>query len=128
MPLIEIVVGLALVQLIAFSMLVGRARGKYNIQAPATTGHEIFDRYFRVQMNTVEMIVVFIPAIYLFGKNISEPWGAGIGAVYLIGRILFLKGYVADPKKRGLGFALSFIPTMILLLGGLGGAICQAIK
>jgi len=128
MPLIEIVVGLALVQLVAFSMLVGRARGKYNIEAPATTGHEMFDRYFRVHMNTVEMIIVFIPAIYLFGKNISEPWGAGIGAVYLIGRILFLKGYVADPKKRGLGFGLSFIPTMILLLGGLGGAICQAIK
>ncbi len=128
MPLIEIVVSLALVQMIAFAMLVGRARGKYNIEAPAATGHEIFDRYFRVHMNTVEMIIAFIPAIYLFGKNISEPWGAGIGAVYLIGRILFLKGYVADPKKRGLGFALSFIPTMILLLGGLGGAICQAIK
>ena len=128
MPLIEIVIGLALVQLIAFGMIVGWARGKYGVEAPATTGNPIFERYFRVQMNTLEMMVVFVPAIYLFGKYISEPWGAGLGAIYLIGRILFLKGYVAEPKKRAVGFGMSMMPTMILLLGGLGGAICQAIK
>ena len=71
MPLIEIVVGLALVQLIAFGMIVGWARGKYGVEAPATTGNPVFERYFRVQMNTVEMMVVFVPAIYLFGQNIS---------------------------------------------------------
>lgn len=126
MIFVEIVIALALLQLLYFSMRVGMARGKYNVQAPATTGHDIFERTYRVQMNTLEMIVVFVPAIWLFGQHINPLWAAGIGAIYLVGRILYLLGYVADPKKRGTGFALSFLPTVVLLLGGLGGAVVQA--
>jgi glutathione S-transferase len=127
MPLIEIVIALALLQLMYFAMRVGGARGKYQVPAPATTGHEIFERYYRVQMNTLEQIVVFVPALWLFGAHISELWGAGLGVIYLIGRFLYLRGYVADPKKRSVGFALSFLPTVALLLGGLGGAIATAL-
>jgi glutathione S-transferase len=127
MPLIEIVIALALLQLMYFAMRVGAARGKYQVPAPATSGHEIFERYYRVQMNTLEQIVVFVPALWLFGSHISELWGAVLGAVYLIGRFLYLRGYVADPKKRSVGFALSFLPTVALLLGGLGGAIATAL-
>jgi uncharacterized MAPEG superfamily protein len=123
MPLVEIVIALALLQLVYFLLRVGAARGKYNVPAPATSGHEIFERYYRVQMNTVEMIVIFVPAIVIFAQQISDRWAAGLGALYLIGRFLYLQGYVADPKKRSLGFALSFLPTLVLLLGGLGGAI-----
>lgn len=126
MPLVEIVIALALLQLTYFGLRVGAARGKYNVPAPATSGHEIFDRYYRVQMNTLEQIVVFIPAIWLFGTYISPKWAAALGVVYLVGRFLYLRGYVADPKKRSLGFALSFLPTLTLLLGGLGGAIASA--
>lgn len=126
MPLVEIVIALALLQLTYFALRVGAARGKYNVPAPATSGHEIFDRYYRVQMNTLEQVVVFIPAIWLFGTHISSTWGAALGIVYLVGRFLYLHGYVADPKKRSLGFALSFLPTLALLLGGLGGAIATA--
>jgi uncharacterized membrane protein YecN with MAPEG domain len=127
MPLIEIVIALALLQLMYFAMRVGAARGKYQVPAPATSGHEIFERYYRVQMNTLEQIVVFVPALWLFGSHISELWGAVLGAVYLSGRFLYLRGYVADPKKRSVGFALSFLPTVALLLGGLGGAIATAL-
>jgi len=123
--LIEIVIALALLQFVYFTLKVGAARGKYQVAAPAVGGHEIFERYFRVQMNTLEQLVVFVPAILLFGRHISATWGAALGVVYLLGRFLYLRGYVADPKKRGLGFGLSFLPTMILLLGGLGGAIYQ---
>jgi len=122
MPLVEIVIALALIELVVFAMLVGRARGKYNVPAPATTGNDIFERYYRVQMNTIELLVIFIPSIMLFGKYISQEWAAALGLVFIVGRFLFLQGYVSAPEKRGSGFILSFIPTIILLLGGLGGA------
>lgn len=127
MALVEIVIALALLQLVYFCLRVGAARGKYNVPAPATSGHEMFERYYRVQMNTVELIIVFVPAIWLFGKYISPFVAAGLGVLYLIGRFLYLRGYVVDPKKRSVGFGLSFLPTLILLLGGLGGAIMAAV-
>lgn len=123
MLLVEIVIALALLQLVYFAMRVGAARGKYKVPAPATSGHEIFERYYRVQMNTVELIVVLVPAMVIFAEQLSTAWAAGLGAVYLIGRFLYLQGYVADPKKRSLGFGLSFLPILVLLLGGLGGAL-----
>lgn len=127
MILVEIVIALAALQLVYFSLRVGHARGKYNVPAPATTGNEMFERFYRVQMNTLEMIVVFIPAIWLFGEHISPLWATILGAVYLVGRFAYLFGYVAEPKKRGPGFGLSFLPTLILLLGGLGGAVVHAL-
>ncbi len=127
MPLVEIVIGLALLQLIYFSMRVGAARGKYNVPAPATTGHEIFERHYRVQMNTIELSVVFLPSIWLFASHISSLWAAVLGAVYIVGRFVYERGYIAEPKKRGPGFGLSFLSMAILLLGGLGGAIAAAL-
>lgn len=123
MELVEIVIGLALLQFVYFAMRVGAARAKYQVPAPAISGHEMFERYFRVQMNTLELLVVFVPAILMFGAHISPRWAAGIGVIYLIGRFLYLRGYVSDPKKRSLGFGLSFLPTLVLLFGGIGGAI-----
>jgi len=123
MPLIAIVTALSLLEFIAFAMLVGWARGKFGVAAPATTGHPVFERYYRVQMNTLELLVVFIPALWLFGRYVSEPWAAGLGGVFIVGRLLYLLGYVKDPKKRELGFGLSFLPVVVLLLGGLYGAV-----
>ena len=128
MELVEIVIGVALLQLIYFSIRVGAARAKYNVPAPATTGHEIFERHYRVQMNTIEQSVVFLPAIWLFANQISALWAAALGAVYIVGRFVYERGYVAEPKKRSLGFGLSFLPIVILLLGGLGGAIVTAVR
>ena len=71
-----IVITLALVQFVAFGMLVGRARGLYGIKAPATTGHEMFERYFRVHYNTMELLIVFVPAGWLFGLYVIPGWGA----------------------------------------------------
>ena len=118
------IVGLAAVlQLIVFGMLVGNARSKYGVEAPATTGNPIFERYYRVQMNTVELLIPFLPALWLAAKYWSPLWAVILGAIYLLGRVLYLQGYVADPKKRGPGFGLSFLPTAVLLIGALVGAI-----
>lgn len=119
---VAVVIVLALVQYVAFGMLVGWARGKYGVKAPAVTGHETFDRYFRVHQNTLELLVAFVPAIWLFGIYVDPTWATLLGLVYLVARVLYLRGYVADPAKREVGFALSVLPVFVLLAGALWGA------
>jgi glutathione S-transferase len=119
---VAIVIVLALVQYVAFGMLVAWARGKYGVKAPAVTGHEVFDRYFRVHQNTLELLVVFVPAIWLFGLYVDPTWAALLGLVYVVARVLYLRGYVADPAKREVGFTLSILPVFVLLAGALWGA------
>ena len=123
MEIVAVVIVLALLEFVVFGMLVGRARGRYGVSAPAVSGHEIFDRYFRVHYNTMEMLVTFVPSIWLCGLYVSPQWAAAIGAVYLIGRIVYLRGYVADPGKREIGFGLSALPIVVLLVGSLWGAV-----
>jgi len=117
MDLVALVLALALLQYIVFAVLVGRARGTYGVKAPAVTGHEVFERYFRVQQNTLELLVIFVPALWLFGQYVSATWASILGAVYLVGRVLYLKSYVADPAKRGAGFGLSMLPIMAMVIG-----------
>jgi hypothetical protein len=123
MAYVDIVTALAILQFLVFGIKVASARGKYGIAAPATTGNAIFERYFRVQQNTLEQLITFIPALLLFGRYISPFWAAGLGAVYLTGREIYAAAYVKDPAKRSLGFALTVLPTLILLAGGLLGAV-----
>jgi len=122
MPYVHIVIGLALIEYLYFGFAVGQARGRYKVIAPAISGDPTFERYFRVQMNTLELLVVFVPSILLFAHYLSPYIAAGIGAIFVIGRLLYFAMYVKDPKKRELGFGLSVLPTVILLLGGLFGA------
>jgi hypothetical protein len=122
MPYTDIVTVLALLQFVWFAMLVGQARGKYGIKAPAVTGNEIFERHFRVQQNTLELLILFIPGLYLFSHYFNPLWAAGLGVVYLIGRQLYATSYVKDPSSRSAGYGLSALPTLILILGGLVGA------
>ena len=125
---VDIVALLAVVQLIVFGVLVGRARGMYGVAAPATTGHPIFERYYRVQMNTVECLLVLLPGLWLAAKYWSPKYAAILGAIYLVGRVLYLVSYVVDPKKRSLGFSLSMTPAMVLVIAALVGAIRAALQ
>ena len=122
MELVAVVILLALLQFVAFAFLVGGARGRYKVEAPATTGHPVFERYFRVQQNTLEQLVVLVPSMWLFGLYVSPIWAATLGVVYMVGRIVYLQSYVKDPKKRSAGFGLSFLPVVVLVLGALWGA------
>jgi len=122
MALVNLVVALALLQFFAFATAVGMAREKYNVAAPATSGNEVFERYFRVQMNTLELLVIFVPAIWMFGFYVSAHIAAGLGAVYLLGRCIYFFSYIKDPKKRSLGFALSAAPVLALVIGAAVGA------
>lgn len=125
MELVYVVMGCALLQFFAFGMLAGMQRMKTGVEAPAISGNDIFERYFRVHYNTMEQLVIFVPAIYLYGTYISVNWAAGLGVVFIIGRFVYLKMYIANPKKRGIGFGLTMMPNTILLLGGIGGAAAR---
>ena len=127
MPLVHLVIGLALVQFLFFLMAVGKARGTYKVAAPATTGNEVFERYFRVQMNTLELLVIFVPSIILFGVYISAYIAAALGVVYLIGRLIYFTSYVKDPKSRSIGYGLSALPVTVLVGGSIIGAIRAAV-
>tara|TARA_R110002049_G_scaffold272614_3_gene450233 strand:+ start:2356 stop:2739 length:384 start_codon:yes stop_codon:yes gene_type:complete len=127
MELIAIVTVLVLIQFFLFSYLVGVQRGKHGVKAPAMSGHPEFDRALRIQQNTMEQLVVFIPALWLFGYYVDPRWGAGIGLVFLIGRFVYRAGYLADPAKRHTGFMIGMVAMLALLLGGLYGAIRRLI-
>jgi glutathione S-transferase len=113
----------ALLEYFLFIYLVGKARGDYGVKAPAITGHEMFERYFRVQQNTLELLIAFIPALWIAAQYWNPTWVAAIGAVFIIGRLLYLRGYVSDPKGRTLGFMLSAVPILILVGAGVVGAV-----
>jgi uncharacterized MAPEG superfamily protein len=116
---VELVMILALIQFSTFGAAVGRARGKYGVRAPAVTGNEMFERYYRVQMNTLEQLVLFLPAIWLGAQHLDPRLAAGLGVVYLAGRVVYFLAYIKDPAKRGLGFALTIWPTVVLLVTAL---------
>ena len=123
MDLVNIVAALAVFQFVVFSFLVGQARIEYGVKAPAVSGHENFERAFRVQMNTLEQMVCFIPALLLANVYWSDTFVALVGVVYLVGRLIYRQSYVADPSKRTLGFMLTLIPTLVLLIAALIGAV-----
>ena len=125
MPYLAIVTLLALIEYLVFSTLVGRARGKYGIKAPATSGHPLFERAFRVHQNTQEQLIIFLPALWVFGELVSPTIGAAIGLVFVIGRAVYAQGYMADPDKRGTGFLIGALANFALILGGLYGAIAR---
>ena len=120
---VDIVGLLAVVQLGVFVTLVGRARGMYGVTAPATTGHAVFERYYRVQMNTVECLLVLLPGLWLAAKYWSPKYAAILGAIYLVGRVVYLMSYVSDPGKRSFGYSLSMAPAIALVVAALVGAV-----
>ena len=127
MELVGAVTLLALLQFVVMGIMVGRARGLYGVKAPATTGHEQFERWFRVHYNTLEKLIVFLPSLWLFGYYVGQYYAAGLGGIYLIGRLLYAVTYTRDPATRGLGTLLSDMPMAIMLLGGLIAIIFEGI-
>jgi uncharacterized membrane protein YecN with MAPEG domain len=127
MALVSIVVALALLQFFWFGLQVGRARMLYKVPAPATSGNPDFERVFRVQMNTLEQLAMFVPSMYMFATWVSPTWATGLGAVYVVGRFVYAAGYTRAAEKRGAGFGMSALPTMVLMVGSLVGAVRAAI-
>ena len=116
MELLAIITVLILIQTLFFGFEVGKARGIYKIKAPAVSGDEMFDRHYRIHQNTIEQIVIFIPSLWLFGYFVHMNIGAGLGLLFLIGRLIFRSAYLKDPASREIGFIMGFLPIAICLL------------
>jgi uncharacterized MAPEG superfamily protein len=125
---VTIVTCIMLIQLFAFGLKAGMAREKGQVKAPATTGDENYERRNRVHLNTLELIVIAIPSMWIFATHVHAFSAAGLGMIYVIGRIIFSKAYIADPDKRGTGFMISMLPVIIMMFGALVGAIMTMIK
>lgn len=118
-PLTSLAVVLALLVYLVLGFLVGAARGKFNVPAPASSGHPEFDKRYRVHMNTLEQLALFLPAVFLAVPVLGDAVTAAIALVWSLGRIIYARAYFADAAKRGPGFGLTFFPTLILI--GVGG-------
>ncbi|HVN43713.1 MAG TPA: MAPEG family protein [Steroidobacteraceae bacterium] len=123
MAYVQLVMLLAVLEFLLFGYAVGSARTRYKVAAPAMTGHPVFECYVRVQMNTLEQLIVFLPSILLFARYINAWAAAALGALFILGRALYFRGYVQAPESRHAGFVLSAIPTVTLLIGALIGVI-----
>ena len=127
--LTAIVTVLAVLMFFWTGLLVARMRGKHDIKAPATTGNPEFDRAFRVQMNTLEQIVVFLPLLWLSNSYFMlMPYLTGaLGLVWIVGRVMYATGYMADPSKRSTGFLVSLLATAGLLITTVIGIVQVAL-
>ena len=121
--LVAIVTLLSLLVYVWMILRIPGARRRSGIDAPAMTGHPELERHIRVQANTVEWLVIYLPALWLFAIYWNDLVAAALGAIWIIGRIVYALGYAADPKKRELGFIIQALATAVLVFGALGRAI-----
>jgi glutathione S-transferase len=112
---------LALLEYIAMSALVGRMRAKHGIRAPAMTGHPEFERANRVHVNTLEHLIIFVPAVWIFAAYVSTAWAAALGALFVVARALYAVGYLQAAEKRSIGAGITGIVVIVLVVGGLIG-------
>ncbi|HLY44784.1 MAG TPA: MAPEG family protein [Stellaceae bacterium] len=119
------VLALALLLYVGVFAAAGRARHRYDVKAPAVTGPPEFERALRVQQNTLEQLVWFIPALWLFGLYVSPLWAGLIGLVWIAGRAHYARSYYRDPESRGPGFMVGFASAAVLLVGALIGIIVR---
>ncbi len=126
MELVSFVITLALIECFVFGGLVGRARGRFGIAAPAMTGHPDFERINRVHQNSIEQLVLFVPAIWIFASSVSPRIAAALGLVFVIGRAVYAHGYIQEASKRGTGTMISAVALVALLLGAAIGSLLAA--
>ncbi|HRI70666.1 MAG TPA: MAPEG family protein [Polyangium sp.] len=125
--LTALVTALALLTYMVISINVGRARVKFDVKPPNTTGNPNFERYMRVQQNMLENIVPFLGGLWLFSVLVDPKIGAGLGGVWILGRILYAWGYYQAAEKRGPGFGIAILAQLALILGSIYGAIMNVL-
>ena len=125
MHLPAIITLFSLLLFLIISFYVGYARTKYGIKAPATTGNDNFERIFRVQMNTLENIVLFLPALWLFSYYVSPLWAGAVGMVWLVGRVDYALSYTYSAAARSRGYGISALAFTVLAVGAAIGIVLR---
>jgi glutathione S-transferase len=124
---LAIVTLLALLEYSILGVMVGRARHTYGVEAPATTGNPDFERYFRVHENTLEALIVFIPAVWLFSLSVNYHLGVLLGLLFVIARIVYAAGYLSAASKRSTGAIATAIINAILVVVPLIWIVVEAV-
>jgi len=125
-PLTGIVTLVTLLVYFWMAYEVGKARGKHDIPAPRMDGPDDFLRVLRVQGNTAENLLIFLPSLWLFAATVGDLWAAAIGLIYPIGRVVYARGYYAAALRRSTGFTIGLAATAVLLIGALIALVLQA--
>jgi glutathione S-transferase len=125
---VAIVTSAVLMQYMYLAYQVSLARIKHGVHAPATSGHPEFERAFRIHQNTLEALVLFIPALWMFGIYVHALAGAAIGLLFPIGREVYRRSYLKDPSTRAAGSGISGMSIVILLLGSVVGALMSWVQ
>ena len=123
MELVYVTIVLALLEYVVMGALVGRARAKHGIHAPAMTGNPEFERTNRVHVNTLENLIIFIPAVWIFATYVSVRWAAILGFVFVAARAVYAVGYLQAAEKRSIGAGITGIVDIVLVVGGLIGLV-----
>jgi glutathione S-transferase len=115
-----------LIALLIYFLIIGavaKARAQYGIKAPAVTGNEHFERAYRIQMNTLEQMALFLPALWLYATYVSDRGAAVGGLVWVVGRVIYALAYTRDPAARGPGAMITLLASVGLWLGGVYGVL-----
>jgi len=123
MNTVYLVILLALLQFSFFTVRTALARGKFGVDAPHTTGNETWERIFRVQQNTMEQLILFIPGMLAFARFVSPEWALLPGVLYLAGRQVYSYQYISNPKTRATGMGLTLLSNVVLIVGALIGLV-----
>ena len=126
-PFTALVTCLSILIYLRMTARVAKARGTYGVKAPAIAGHPDFERIFRVQMNTLEWMPIFLPALWLFAVYISDAIAALLGMSWIAGRILYMTGYAEAANKRGRGFAIQAAAATVLWVGATAAIIWRLV-
>jgi glutathione S-transferase len=126
-PITTLALAAALIVYAWISINVGRARAQFGVPAPQSGGHPEFDKRYRVQMNTVEQSVLLMPGVLLGTPVLGDMFAGALVATWALGRVLFALAYYKDPAKRSLGFAMTFIPGLMLVVAAAKGAVSALI-
>ena len=116
MDWVIIVTVLALLQYTWFGVEVGAKRAKHKVKAPAMSGPPEFERMYRVHCNTMEQLVMLLPLMWIFAHAVNPLYAAGLGAVYIVGRLIYRSSYLKDPSGRALGFNLTIVPSIVMAI------------
>lgn len=125
---VTLVTSIMLIQLFVFDIKSGMARDKGGVKAPATTGDETYEKRNRIHLNTIELLMMGIPSMWIFGNYVHALTAAGLGMVFVIGRVIYSRSYMIDPDKRGTGFMISMLPVLTMMFGGFIGIIVSIVK
>jgi glutathione S-transferase len=126
--LVALVTTLAVALCMVLALRVAWYRARHRVAAPATTGDPEFERTSRIHANTLEQFVPFVVALWLCALYLQPLAAAAGGAVWVIGRVIYVFSYAADPARRGPGFAIAAIATIALVVGALLGIAMAWLK